>query len=113
MKQSGRTCIMQTSFTRERVGTYRQRAACELSAALRDAGEKCTQPRALLGTRTAGSISLFADPSRLYRSSAFLLHPSWALGVPALMANIALLKCIDCGRTRSAALAQVIDMLAC
>lgn len=104
---------MQTSFTRERVGTYRQRAACELSAALTDAGEKRTQPRALLGARMAGSISLFADPSGLYRSSAFLLHPSWALGVPAMMAYIALLKCIDCGRTRSAALAQVIDILAC
>lgn len=36
---------MQTSFPRERVGTYRQAAACELSAARTDAGQKCAQPR--------------------------------------------------------------------
>lgn len=48
---------------------------------------------------------LAADLSELYRSSAFLLLPTCASG-----ACIALLKLIDCRRTRSAALAQVIGI---
>lgn len=75
---------MQTSFPRERVGTYRQAAARELSAARTDAGQDRVQPG------TAGSVSRSADPSGLDGCSAFLPRPSWAAGVPVTLAYVTL-----------------------